>query len=179
MNPELRLRIGWVVVGLLFCGSIALFAIDVSRWNRGEGAVYGKASVGRPAPDVSFQTLGGGRLSLTTFVGHPLVVNFFATWCVPCKAELPLMQSRYAQYRSRGLEVLGADQQEDAPQVRAFVRAHGVTYPTVIDQGDAIDVYGGHAIPMSLFIDSTGVLRAVHVGEMSAAMLDEDLRKIL
>ncbi|MBV8367271.1 MAG: TlpA family protein disulfide reductase [Candidatus Eremiobacteraeota bacterium] len=179
MSPELRLRIGWVVVALLFCGAIALFAVDITRWNSGEGAVYGRASIGRPAPVVSFQGLDGRSYSLTSYLGHPVVVNFFATWCVPCKAELPLIQSRYMQYRARGLRVIGADQQEDAPQVRAFVQAHGVTYLTVIDEGDAIDAYGGHAIPMSLFIDSDGVLRAVHVGEMSAAMLDADLQKIM
>jgi hypothetical protein len=63
--------------------------------------------------------------------------------------------------------------------VRAFVRAHGVTYPVVIDTGPAIETYGGDAIPTSLFIDRTGVLRGVHVGEMTPDILEEELQKIL
>jgi len=179
MSPELRLRLGWAAVIVLFCGAAALFAIDVQRWNGGAGVAYGSARIGLPAPDTRFVTLAGAKTSLHDYFGKPLLVNFFATWCVPCKAELSLIQSRYVQLHARDLQVLGADQQEDASQVRAFVAAHGVTYPTVIDGGAAIDEYGGQAIPMSLFIDRQGILRAVHVGEMDAAMLDADLQKIL
>ncbi|HME81332.1 MAG TPA: TlpA disulfide reductase family protein [Candidatus Eremiobacteraceae bacterium] len=179
MSPELRLRLGWAAVFVLFVGAAVLFAIDVARWNGGAGVRYGSATIGAPAPDTRFVTLDGANASLRDYAGKPLLVNFFATWCTPCKAELPLIQSRYVQLRARDLEVLGADQQESASQVRAFVAAQGVTYPTVIDQGAAIDAYGGEAIPMSLFIDRRGVLRAVHVGEMNAAMLDADLQKIL
>jgi cytochrome c biogenesis protein CcmG/thiol:disulfide interchange protein DsbE len=179
MSPEMRLRLGWAAVIVLFCAAAALLYLDYGRWTKGAGVRYGIAAIGAPAPDVLLDTLDGAHARLASFQGAPLVVNFFATWCVPCKAELPLLQSRYVQLRSRGLRVLGVDQQEDASQVRAFVKAHGVTYPVVIDGGAAIDAYGGHAIPMSLFIDAHGVLRAVHIGEMSADMLDDDLQKIM
>ena len=179
MNPQLRLRIGWVIAIVLFCAAGVLFAIDYSRWNSGAGAVYGRATIGSPAPDVAFAALDGSHATIRSFTGHPLLINFFATWCVPCKAELPLIQSRYERLAARGLEVIGLDQQEDAPDVRKFARAHGVTYPVFIDQGAAIDAYGGNSIPMSLFIDAKGVLQAVHIGEMSDAMLDADLQKIL
>ncbi|MEO6835380.1 MAG: TlpA disulfide reductase family protein, partial [Candidatus Tumulicola sp.] len=167
------------VVGALFCGAAFLFYIDYSRWNSGIGAKYGAASIGAPAPDAQFVTLEGGHVPLASFLGKPLLVNFFATWCGPCKEELPLIQSRYVALRSRGLRVVGVDQQEGAAQVRAFVKAHGVTYSTVIDEGSAIGVYGGSAIPMSLFIDRQGVLRAVHIGVMDATVLDDDLAKIM
>lgn len=179
MSPEMRLRLGWAAVIVLFCAAAALLYVDYGRWTNGVGLRYGIAAIGAPAPDVPLVTLDGARTPLASFQSGPLVVNFFATWCVPCKAELPLIQSRYVQLRTRGLRVVGVDQQEDASQVRAFVKAHGVTYPVVIDGGPAFDAYGGHAIPMSLFIDAHGVLRAVHIGEMSADILDDNLQKIM
>ena len=97
MNPEVRLRIGWVIAIALYCAAGVLFAIDYSRWNSGAGAVYGKASIGSPAPDATFAALDGSRATIRRFSGRPLLINFFATWCVPCKAELPLIQSRYVQ----------------------------------------------------------------------------------
>jgi cytochrome c biogenesis protein CcmG/thiol:disulfide interchange protein DsbE len=179
MGADLRSRIGWVAVAALFVAAAVLVYVDYQRYKNGVGVSYGIATIGARAPDAPFDTLDGDKLVLTSYAGHPLLVNFFATWCVPCKAELPLIESRYVRLAPRGLAVLGADQQESVAQVRAFVRAHGVTYPVVIDQGSAIEAYGGQAIPTSIFIDRTGVLRAVHIGEMSADVLDEELAKIL
>jgi cytochrome c biogenesis protein CcmG/thiol:disulfide interchange protein DsbE len=179
VDANLRSRIGWIAVVVLFVAAATLFYVDYQRYNSGAGATYGRATIGAIAPDVPFDTLDGHKLALTSYGGHPLVVNFFATWCVPCKAELPLIESRYVRLAPRGLAVLGADEQESVDRVRAFVRAHGVTYPVVIDQGPALEAYGGDAIPTSLFVDRKGVLRAVHIGEMTPEILDQELQKIL
>ena len=178
VDTDIKSRVGWIVVVALFAAAVVLLYIDYQRFSS-VGATYGKATIGAVAPDVSFDALDGHKLTLTSYAGHPLVVNFFATWCVPCKAELALIESRYVRLAPLGLAVLGADQQESVTQVRAFVRAHGVTYPVAIDQGPALQTYGGDAIPTSLFVDRNGVLRAVHIGEMTADMLDADLAKIL
>ena len=179
MNPDLRLRLGWIAVAVLFCAAGWLLYVDYARYISGAGPKYGQASLGVPAPAVTFVTLAGKQQPLSAYGRTPIVVNFFATWCVPCKAELPLLQSRYERLRSSGLLVVGVDEQEEAAQVRAFVKSHGVTYPVVLDDRTAFDIYGGHAIPTSLFIDRRGVLQAVHIGEMSAEILDADLKKIL
>ena len=180
MNPQLRLRLGWIAVALLFAAAAVLLYVDFSRFRSGAGVRYGRATIGAPAPDVTFDTLDGSKQALRASFGRPLIVNFFATWCVPCKAELPLIESRYVKLRSLGLTVLGVDEQETAKSVRAFTRAHGVTYPIVIDStGSVFDVYAGHAIPTSLFIDRDGVLRAVHVGYLTGDILDGELTKIL
>ena len=179
MNPDFRSRIGWFMVVALFVAAAVLLYIDFSRYKSGAGATYGRATIGAIAPDVSLEALDGHKLTLSSYGGRPLVVNFFATWCGPCKAELPLIESRYVRLAPRGLAVLGVDEQERADQVRDFARAQGVTYPVVIDQGPAMEAYGGEAIPTSLFIDRKGVLQAVHIGEMNADILDADLAKIL
>ena len=179
MNPELRLRLGWIAVAVLFCAAALLLYVDYARYIAGGAVKYGQAALGAAAPAVTFTTLTGKQQPLSTYGRAPLVVNFFATWCVPCKAELPLLQSRYERLRSSGLVVVGVDEQEEAAQVRAFVKSHGVTYPVMLDDRKAFDTYGGHAIPTSLFIDRRGVLQAVHIGEMSADILDADIQKIL
>ncbi len=179
MNVDARYRLGWIVVAVLFCLAAALLYVDLVRFRAGTGVTYGRAAIGAPAPDVSLVTLDGHARRLSTFFGRPLVVNFFATWCEPCKAELPLVESRYVAARASGLTVLGVDQQEGPHEVRAFAAAHGVTYPIVIDTGPAVEVYGVNAIPATLFIDAGGVLRAVHVGQLTPEMLDADLRTIM
>jgi cytochrome c biogenesis protein CcmG, thiol:disulfide interchange protein DsbE len=179
VDAKLWQRIGWITVVVLFVLAAVLFEFDYQRYKSGTGATYGRATIGAVAPDVAFDTLDGRVRRMAAFAGHPLVINFFATWCVPCKAELALIESRYVRLAPRGLAVLGADQQESVAQVRAFVRAHSVTYPVVIDQGPALATYGSEAIPTSLFIDREGVLRAVHIGEMTPEMLDEELAKIM
>jgi len=169
-----------MAVLLLFAAAAALLYFDFARFRSGAGVRYGRAAIGAPAPDVTFDTLDGSKQPLRASFGKPLIVNFFATWCVPCKAELPLIESRYVKLRSQGLTVLGVDEQETVKAVQAFTRAHGVTYPLVIDStGSAFDVYAGHAIPTSLFIDRDGVLRAVHVGYLTADILDAELTKIM
>ena len=180
MNSELRLRLGWIAVMLLFAAAAVLLYLDFSRFRSRTGVRYGSATIGAPAPDVTFATLDGGKQRLSASFGKPLVVNFFATWCVPCKAELPLIESRYVKLRSSGLTVLGVDEQESAKSVIAFTRAHGVTYPIVIDADEtAFDAYAGHAIPTSLFIDRNGVLQAVHIGYLTPELLDAELQKIM
>lgn len=180
MNPELRLRLGWIAVFALFAAAVVLLYVDVSRFHNRTGVRYGSATIGAPAPDVSFATLDNGKQRLSASFGKPLIVNFFATWCVPCKAELPLIESRYLKLRSKGLTVLGVDEQETSKSVLAFTRAHGVTYPVVIDSDEkAFDTYAGHAIPTSLFIDRNGMLQAVHIGFLTPDILDEELQKIM
>ena len=165
---------------LLFAAATVLLYVDFSRFRSGAGVRYGRATIGSPAPDVTFDTLDGSKQPLRAAFGKPLIVNFFATWCVPCKAELPLIESRYVKLRSQGLTVLGVDEQETPKAVRTFTHAHGVTYPIVIDgTGSAFDAYAGHAIPTSLFIDRNGVLQAVHVGYLTADILDDELQKIM
>jgi peroxiredoxin len=171
-------RIGWIIVIILFVLAGFLLWIDVNKWRTGQ-PTSGRAAVGAPAPDATVWTLDDKPARLAVFYRHPLVLNFFATWCVPCKAELPLLQRRYLELHRKGLLVVGVDQEEGATEVRAFVKRFGVTFPVVVDKGEGTLTYDIHAIPTSIFIDSSGIVRAIHVGELSASNLDADVAKIL
>jgi peroxiredoxin len=140
----------------------------------------GMAHVGSAAPDVDLVTLDGKHFSFSRYRGKPVWVNFFATWCPPCKEELPEIERRFVSQQARGLVVLGVDQQEKTAQVKPFITRFGLRYPVVIDaSGQGAITYDLIALPTSVFIDRSGVVRFIEVGEMSPPLMDAALAKIL
>src|SRR5579872_306705 len=137
------------------------------------------SDLGKRAADAPVRTLTGRSVRLRAYVGSPLWLNFFATWCVPCKTEMPAIEQEYRRFHGRGLEVVGLDQQEGARQVSAFTQALGISFPLLIDDGAVHDAYHVWATPTSVFIDRSGVVRAFHVGAMTTEQMDADLKTIL
>ena len=112
-------------------------------------------------------TLDGEPLDLEQFRGRPVVVNFWGPSCVPCRDEFPLLLSKLEQHAEDGLAIVGVLTDDPAEPARAFVEEMGATWPTVIDEGQAIkQSYSVFARPYSFFIDRDGVLRSVQIGEM-------------
>jgi peroxiredoxin len=119
------------------------------------------------APDFTLHTTTGETVTLYQLRGHPVLVNFWATWCEPCKAEMPDIQVVYDIYRSAGLVVLGVDQGETQVEVAAFAEANHLTFPLLLDADNKVgNVYQIKAIPASFFVNSDGIIREVHVGGM-------------
>jgi cytochrome c biogenesis protein CcmG, thiol:disulfide interchange protein DsbE len=103
--------------------------------------------VGSPAPAFSLRRLDGkGTMSLASFRGKTVVLNFFASWCGPCKHEAPDLESLWRRYRSDGLVVLGVDSGDARGDARRFLDAHGVTYPIVFDPDEKL-AQGPYALP--------------------------------
>jgi cytochrome c biogenesis protein CcmG/thiol:disulfide interchange protein DsbE len=173
----------WFVAVILFAIAGVIF---VTSWLRdaavplsGDQAT-GSAHVGSAAPLVDLVALDGTHLSFAKYRGKPVWVNFFATWCPPCKDELPEIERRYQSESTRGLVVLGVDQQEKPAQVKPFIGRFGLRYPVVIDAaGQSAITYDLIALPTSVFIDRLGVVRFIQIGEMSPRLMDAALAKIL
>jgi cytochrome c biogenesis protein CcmG/thiol:disulfide interchange protein DsbE len=121
--------------------------------------------IGGPAPNFTLRRLDGrGTLALSSLRGKPVVLNFWASWCVPCKGEAKALEQAWVQYRRQGVVFLGVDYNDVAGDARTFIAAHGVTYPTVMDGPGAVaDQYGLTGVPETYFIDRRGRLVGSHV----------------
>lgn len=145
----------------------------------GHGASQNYAKVGSQAPPWTDPLVGGGTLSQSQLTGKPLLLDFFATWCPPCNAQAPLVEAAYHEYAHKGLQVVGVDVQETAKKAQVFVTEHHVTYPSVADGGAISDEYAINGMPVTVFIDKSGVIRKIEVGELSAKELSADVKTIL
>jgi cytochrome c biogenesis protein CcmG, thiol:disulfide interchange protein DsbE len=137
------------------------------------------AQIGEQAPSWSDPLVGGGKLSMEQLRGKPVFIDFFATWCPPCNAEAPEVNAAYKEYAPRGLAVIGADVQETPQKATLFVQTHKLSYPAVVDSGTLSDEYRINGMPVGVFIDRTGVVRKIEVGQLSREQLDADIKSIL
>jgi cytochrome c biogenesis protein CcmG/thiol:disulfide interchange protein DsbE len=121
--------------------------------------------LGARAPAFNLNRIdGGGKLSLASLRGRPVVLNFWASWCVPCKGEAKMLEQASQQYRDRGVVFLGIDYHDVTSDARTFISHHGVTYATVQDGSGMVgDRYGLTGVPETFFIDRRGRLVGVHI----------------
>ena len=138
--------------------------------------------IDNPAPALALAQLDGGTLDLVALRGRPVVVNFWATWCRPCRDEMPLLAARWRAHQSVGLEVLAVNStdQERGKDVRRFVERLALPFPILLDKrGQMRERYALTTLPTTVFVDSAGVVRAVHSGALSPEQLDQALALIL
>jgi cytochrome c biogenesis protein CcmG/thiol:disulfide interchange protein DsbE len=128
--------------------------------------------LGRPAPNFTLPHLNSeDEVSLASFRGKAVVLNFWASWCGPCKDEAPLLESAWNRYKDKGVVVLGVDAQDFDVDAQRFVDRAGITYPIVRDKhGSTLGHYGVTGFPETWFIDAQGRI----VGEHVAGPLTED-----
>ena len=121
--------------------------------------------IGGPAPGFSLRRIGApGTLALASLRGKPVVLNFWASWCVPCKGEAKMLEQAWRQYRKQGVVFLGIDYHDVTSDARTFLSHHGVTYPTLQDgSGMVADRYGVSAVPETYFVDRRGRLVGEHI----------------
>ncbi|HKW44325.1 MAG TPA: TlpA disulfide reductase family protein [Candidatus Eremiobacteraceae bacterium] len=131
-------------------------------------------AVGQPAPAISLEMLSGKKLSLTQFKGKPVYVNFFASWCQPCKQELPYIVKQYPALKASTV-FLGVDELEAPAQIAPFAKQMGITYPILIDPGSVGAEYQIDTLPKSVFIDRHGVVRAVWRGFIPPAIFKKSM----
>ena len=139
----------------------------------GKVTVAGDVKEGKPAPAATFPYMDGSPGSISDFAGKPLIVNFWASTCVPCRQEMPAFQAVHDRHGDR-LGVLGVDVAESVERGKAFADEMEVTYPLARDpQSELITAFGGTALPHTVVIGQDGTVLAVRNKALSAAQLDE------
>jgi peroxiredoxin len=135
--------------------------------------------VGHRAPDFTLSTPLNDEITLAELAGQPVVLNFWASWCAPCRVEMPSLQQASVQYNGRAA-FIGINQGEAPQTVTDFGTEYGVTYPLLVDTAAEISqLYNVRGLPTTLFIDAEGVVREVVVGPVSQAVLEDRVESLL
>jgi cytochrome c biogenesis protein CcmG/thiol:disulfide interchange protein DsbE len=139
-----------------------------------------QARTGQAAPGITGTALDGAAIDLAAYRGKPVIVNFWASWCTPCRAEFPLFKERLATLGpADGLVLLGVLYKDQPALAQQFLDELGATWPTVPDADGALAAaYRVVAPPQTYFIDAGGVLRAIQIGEVRAEDFDTQYAKI-
>ena len=127
---------------------------------------------GAPATDFILLDLKGEGVSLSDLRGRAVMISFWATWCGPCRIELPHIVEVYEEYRDQGFEVLAVNVREDPNRVRKYVEEAGLSFTVLLDtRGQVSKQYFVRGIPTNVFVDRKGIVRAVHIGAMTERQL--------
>ena len=136
--------------------------------------------VGHPAPGFTLTDLDGNAVRLSDFRGKVVFLNFWATWCPPCRAEMPEMEELHQEYQDKDVVIIGVDLGEFRSSVKSFVEENGYSWTFVIDStGEVARDYMVTGIPSSFSIDEDGIIRALQVGAMSKAVMEARLAEAM
>lgn len=165
-------------VGLILLG-VAAFALlpkaAASLEAQTENISFIPLAVEYAAPDLSLTDVAGTPASLTDYRGQVVLVNLWATWCPPCKAEMPTLQAYYERHRADGFSVVAINDGDPAADVAQFVKEYGLTFPVWLDPSYVAteQAFKNLSLPSSYVIDRAGVIRLQWVGEITDAMLEK------
>lgn len=176
------LLFGLLAGGLIFFGLPALSALRADADSAAQtpaGPPAPAPVVGAPAPDFVLSDLAGQPVRLSDFRGQVVLLNFWATWCGPCEAEMPAIEDRYTTFKNQGLVVLGINQDEAAETVQPFVDRLGLTFTIVLDPGAVVgELYRARGLPTTFIVDRDGQIIIQKVGFMPDHQLDQYLSQV-
>lgn len=147
----------------------------------GGGSAEGSSSSPAiPAPEFALNSLDGQEVSLSDLLGKVVVLNFWATWCDPCRAEMPDLERTYQAYKDKNVELVGISVDTDTQLVDSFVKEVGVTYTILLDPSNRVaSDYAIRAIPTTYIVDEKGMIVGSQIGQLTESMLKKMLDQVL
>lgn len=162
--------LGFAVSAALVVGLLGLLAFGLTS----RPLIVGAATEGRPVADFRLQAFDGQSVALSDFRGKVVLLNFWASWCAPCRVEAPALEQTWRRYRDQGLVLLGLNLWDKDADARAFMREFGLTYPNLVDEGGRVAIeYGVAGIPETIVVTADGRVSAKHTGPITAERLVE------
>jgi len=158
----------------------ALWAAYLLLWpNTSKAAGTGIAN-GVKAPEFELKTLDGKMVKLSDYKGKAVMINFWASWCGPCRAEMPTLQAVYKEFEAEGFVILAVNLNEPDLAVKSFQEKYGLTFPILMDKGDRVSkLYDIVPLPTSYFVDKNGVVQGKWTGEIKKEQLRTFVKKLL
>ncbi len=133
-----------------------------------------------PVSDFTLKLLKGGDFHFNDYKGKPILINFFASWCLPCGEEMPTLEKTAHEYEAKGVIFLGIAIDDTEEKMKDFIATHGVTFPVGLDKTASIQKsFGLYGIPTTYFIDKKGVINYFHSGVVTEELLQHELDKLL
>ncbi|GAB4419804.1 MAG: TlpA disulfide reductase family protein [Anaerolineales bacterium] len=167
----------------LLIAALAWTFISADRSGKSTAGAIPAPQVDFLAPDFTLQTYEGETVTLSELRGQAVLVNLWATWCPPCRAEMPAMQKLYAEYKDQGFVVLAvnATNQDDPSKIPDFITEYGLTFPILLDTtGEVSRLYQLRSLPSSYFIGRDGIIKEVVIGgPMAETLLRTRIENIL
>ena len=168
-----------VVFAVLVLALFAVLAFGLANRSSATGR-SGMTRIGKPAPQFAMKLLGGGEFQLSDHEGRPLVINFWASWCPPCRQESPAFERQWRRYRDTGIQFVGVDIQDDISDAEAYVREFGLTFPNGLDPDGKITIdYGVIGLPVTFFVGSSGMVEGRWVGAIPEEKLEEWVKTLV
>jgi thiol-disulfide isomerase/thioredoxin len=173
---KLFLLIGGLGIGFILGGLILWFGTP--RFDSTLIVRNPLPKIGASVPGFVLVDLKGKNVNGKEYLGKPLVINFWATWCAPCKLELPLLQKTFHTYE-KDINLIAVNSDESSDTVNKYVAQTKYDLPVLIDEsGEMANAFGVHAYPVTFFVDNKGVLQSMHVGQLDEKLMATYLRTI-
>ena len=174
--------ISLLAAGLFFIGAavIILYLPKAQEQVLANGYSVVPVKVNYTAPEMRLTDLAGNPVMLSDYRGKVVLVNNWATWCPPCKAEMPTLEQYYEDHREQDFVIVAIESGEPADEVADFVTQYGLTFPVWLDaNGLALDAFENWDLPSSYVVDKNGTIQLTWTGEISRAMLDKYVTPLL
>jgi len=177
----------WFYLNIALAVILMAAAVGMLLWlgwqtadQQAASAGQGLVRLGQPAPDFSLPALSGETIRLDDLKGQVVLVTLWATWCPPCKAEMPTINAFYQAQQAAGFTTLMVNMQEDGTTVSDFIKANDFSFPVLLDgQGELMNLYGVRGLPATFILDRSGQVRYIQSGAITEAELEAAVTPLL